>query len=167
MKESRINKMYEKLTNKERAVLAFRYLSDANELELKRVEGSVPIKTYDCPDVEYQFWFDGFFNMAALWSIEHWKVYSRSLTALVALHLMDNQLDKVKSMLDAHAIWESRLLALDCALLSVCEEHGIDPDAVRRLAGTEVFSPMSADLKPDAEYQVAMRANMARLLGER
>jgi hypothetical protein len=56
------------------------------------------------------------------------------------------------------------LLALDRALLTICEEHGIDPDAVRRMAGADPFNPVYT-LEPDAEYQATMQANLSRLLG--
>ncbi len=173
MKQDRIAKLYEGLTNKERAALAFRYMTDTNELELERVASAVPMKIYKCRDMEYQGWLNGFADMAALWAIEHWQTYSRMLAALVALHLtiackkLDHkELDKdeIQAMMDAHKKWESHLLALDRALLAICEEHGIDPDAVRRMAGADPFDPVYA-LEPDAEYQSTMQANLSRLLG--
>lgn len=45
-------------------------------------------------------------------------------------------------MIKAINRWESRLLALDCALADVCEEHGISPDDMRRLAEAEVYEPL-------------------------
>ena len=166
MKQDRIAKLYEGLTNKERAALAFHYMTDTNELELERVAAAVPMKLYECPDMEYQRWLNGFADMAALWAIEHWQTYSRRLAALGALHLMiaRKELGKVQAMMDAHEKWESHLLALDRALLTICEEHGIDPDAVRRMAGADPFDPVYA-LEPDAEYQATMQANLSRLLG--
>lgn len=166
MKQDRIAKLYEGLTNKERAALAFRYMTDTNELELERVAAAVPMKTYECPDMEYQRWLNGFGDMAALWAIEHWQTYSRKLAALWALHLMiaRKELDKVQAMMEAHEKWESHLLALDRALVAICEEHGIDPDAVRRMAGADPFDPLYA-LEPDVEYQATMQANLSRLLG--
>lgn len=161
----RIAKLYEGLTNKERAALAFRYLIDTNELELERVSAAVPMKTYKCPDMEYRLWLGSFFDMAAMWAIEHWQTVSRMLNALVTLHVMIacKELDKVPPMLDAVEKWESNLLALDRALLAICEEHGIDPDAVRRLAGAVPFEPVRA-LEPNAEYQATMQTNLSRTL---
>lgn len=166
MKRDRIAKLYEGLTNKERAVLAFHYMTDINELELERVAAAVPMKTYECSDMEYRQWLNSLADMAALWAIEHWKTYSSKLAALGALHLMiaRNELDEVQAMMDAHEKWESHLLALDCALLAICEEHGVDPAAVRRMAGANPFDPVSA-LEPDAEYQATMQTNLSRLLG--
>lgn len=166
MKQKRITKLYEELSNKERAALAFRYLTDINELELRRVAAAVPMKTYGCPDKEYQQWFNGFFDMAALWAIKHWQAYSRKLAALGALHLhiARKELDQIQTMIETHEKWESQLLALDRALLAISKEHGIDPDAVRLMAGAEPFEPVYA-LEPDSEYQAIMQANLSRLLG--
>src|SRR5574338_509983 len=168
MKQDRIAKLYERLTNKERAALAFRYMTDINELELERVAAAVPMKTYQCPDMEYQRWLDGFACMAALWAIEHWQTFSRKLAALGAMHIMiaRKEPEKAQAMIEAHEKWESRLLALDRALLAICEEHGLDPDAVRRMAGADPFTPLYA-LEPDAEYQETMQASLSRLLERR
>ncbi len=166
MKQDRIAKLYEGLTNKERAALAFRYLTEANALEVERVAAAVPLKVYKCRDMEFRRWLDAFTDMAALWSIEHWQTYSRKLAAQVELHVMfaNKEKGKVRVMIEAHEKWESHLLALDRALLAICQEHGIDPDAVRRMAGADPFDPMYA-LEPDAEYQATMQANLSRLLG--
>lgn len=159
-----ITKLYSGMTNKERAALAFRYLTDVNELELERVSGAVPFKTYRCRDLEYQDRLDGLFNMAALYSIEYWRIYSRSLEALVASHVMANDSVKEQQMLEVQGIWQSRLMALNCAMLAVCTEHGIEPDSVRQLAEVETFVPMSGSVKPDTNYRMDMQENFGRLL---
>ena len=166
MKQDRIANLYEGLTNKELAALAFCYMTDTNELELERVAAAVPMKIYKCPDIEYQRWLNGFAAMAALWAIEYWQNYSRFLAALVALHLMiaSKAWDRMQAMMDVPVKWESHLLALDRALLVICEEHGIDPDAVRRMAGADPFDTVYA-LEPNAEYQATMQANLSLLLG--
>jgi hypothetical protein len=164
MKQDRITKLYGKLTNKERAALAFHHLTNVNEAELERVVATVPRETYECLDMEYRRWLNGFFDMGALWAIEHWRSYSRKLAALGELFLMARkEPDKVQDMWDTHEECESYLLALDRALLTVCEEHGIDPDAVRRMAGADPFVPMFA-MEPSAEHQATMRKNLSRLL---
>jgi len=166
MKSDRITKMYEGLSNKELALLSFQYLSEMNELECERVAGAVPVKSYICREVEYRQWLDGFFNLSAQFGIEHWRTKYRNLASTMALRfaLEANDIDKINSMLDAHSLCETRLLALDHALVAVCDEHGIDANSVRRLAGVEPFAPMHADLKPDAAYQTEMQINLTRLL---
>lgn len=167
MKQDRISKMYEGLSSKELAVLSFHCMTDMNELERERVAGAVPVKAYICPDLIYRRWLDGLCNMASLYAIEYWHLYSRSLEATVAMHVMEeaNLMDKAKSAFEASTIWKSRLLALDCALLIVSEEYGIDPDAVRSMAGSKHIIPMRADIKPDAAHQAELQKNMEGLLG--
>ncbi len=167
MRQDRISKMYEGLSNKELAILSFQYMTDMNELESERVAGAVPVKSYICRDVEYRRWLDGLFNMSAQFAIEHWRTNYRNLASTMSLRFAfeANDIDKVISMLEVHSICETRLLALDHALEAVCNEHGIDANSVRRLAGVEPFAPMCANLKPNQEYQAEMQINLARLLG--
>jgi len=166
MRTDPIANLYHGLKNKERAALAFCYLTDTNELELKRVVAAVPLKGYMGPDAEYQAWFDGFFSLACLWAIEHWKAQSCNFAALAGVHLVlgMGEIPKAKAMIEAYERWESRLLALDQALATVCAEHGLDPDAVRRLAGAEPFACTLNDVVVDQQYQVAMQSNLSRLL---
>lgn len=167
MRQDSITKIYTGLDSKELATLAFSYLTDENELEFRRVAAAVPIKSYQCPDMEYQDFLDGFIKMAALWAIEHWYIYSRSLEALVAMHMAAGNQSKEESMIEVHRVWESRLLALESALSVVCEENGISPDAVRRLARTTAFTSGYAGLMPDDIYRAEFQVKMAQLLAER
>ena len=166
MKQDNVAKMYRLLTNKERAALAFRYMADANELEIERVAAAVPWKSYEGPDIEFKNWINGFFALANYWGLTHWQLYARKLAALGSIHILFNQneRDKADLAIDAHSHWEARLLALDLALLSICEENGIDPNAVRRLADAEPYFPILSDLASDAEFQAEMLANFNRLL---
>lgn len=165
--QDRIAKAYRGLTADQLAVLAFHYMTDANELEFSRVADAVPLKDYRCPDVSYQARLDGFTRLAVYWAIEHWRLRSRKAEslggALAAFRYGDDE--KADAMIEAHEQAENYLLALDAALLAICAEPGIDPEDVRRMAGTYPYKPMRADRAPDAEYQADMQANLARLLG--
>ena len=55
-------------------------------------------------------------------------------------------------LLKTQILWESRLIALDVALESTCEEHGVDVGAVRALTETEAYKPLSRDLTADSQY---------------
>ena len=166
MKQCRITKLYEGLSNKELAALSFHYMAAANELEIERVSAAVPVKTYDCRDVEYQQWVNSFYSVATYWSIEYWKLQAGKLAAIVSLHITlgRGETEKVETIIEVHEGWESRLLALDRALLLVCDEHGIDPKAVRQIAGAEEFHPISTAIVPNNDYQAYMQANFARIL---
>lgn len=159
-----ITKLYGSLTSQELALLAFHHLTDVNEIELGRIASAVPFKTYRCRDLEYQDRLDGLFNMAALFSIEHWRIYARSLEALVASHFMAGDSEKERQMFEVQEIWQSRLLALDTALKDVCKEQGIDEESVRRLTGADKFKATMPKLNPDEEYEKEMKVCLARLL---
>lgn len=167
MKKDSITKLYENISNAERAVLAFHYMTSLDGLELDRVVGSVPVKTYELLDIEFRQKLDGICNVATLFAIEHWRVYAHSLFAIVAMHIFmeADELEKARSMIEANKLWESRLLGLDHAFLAICEECGLDSEAARWIAGAEAFVPMCADLKTDEKYQEEMKANFLQLLG--
>jgi hypothetical protein len=166
MKVDRIAKAYEGLNNKELANLAFHYITNTNQVEMGRIADAVPRKTYKCKDAEFVRWYESFFDMAAFWSIEHWKAYGRMMEARVEfLIMLKNKIyDEAQLLLEVFRRMESRLLAVDAAMLTVCEEHGIDADGVQRLAGGYVFTATSADMIPDADCQAEMHANFGLLL---
>ncbi len=153
MKQDRIAKAYEGLNNKELATLAFHYLTNTNQVEMARVGDAVPKKLYKCKDAEFVRWYECFFDMAGLWSIEHWRAYALMLEARVEMEGKE----KLGRM-------ESRLLAVDAAMLAVCEEHGIDPEGLQRMAGDCVFTATSKDMMPDADHQAEMYVNFGQLL---
>lgn len=166
MKHDRITKLYEGLNNRERAALSLSYLIGGDELELGRVIAAVPVKTYRCLDFEYRQWLDSFFSLASLWTGEHWRTRTRLMAALAAFHIHHarKEADKVADMLMLFERLESRLLALDRALLAICQEHGIDPEAVREYAGAEPFVPCYGERKLDVEYQEIIQVNLTRAL---
>ena len=168
MKSNGITKLYAELTNKERAALSFRYMTEGNELEFDRILATVPRFTYRCHDFEYRNWLDAFFNVWHIWAIEHWQCRYRAVAAMYGaqIRLRQERMGDVSKYLDAHELWESRLLALDAALEAVCEEHGIDVDAMRGLTETEAYRPVFRDLKPDSEYQKRMQDDFRSLIAQ-
>lgn len=166
MKDDTITKLYAGLTDRERAALAFNYLTQENDMERKRIESAMPEQHFVGLPLEYRRTFSGILDIASLYGIEYWHLYSRSLEATVAMHIFEesNIMDKANSMHESQKIWKSRLLALDCALLAVCEAQGINADAVRRMAGSKQIFPIRTDIKPNSAYQTDMQINFARLL---
>lgn len=164
--QDRITKAYRSLTADQLATLAFHYMTDANNLELKRVADAVPLKDYRCPDVAYQARLDGFTRFAACWATEHWRLRTRKAEklggVLAALHRVDDE--KMDAMIEAHEQAEKDLLALDVALLAICADNSIDPADVRRMAGAEPYKPMREGMTPDDEMQAAMQSAFARLV---
>jgi len=159
MKTDRITKMYDHLTNKERAMLAFRYMTEMNEVELDRIEATVPRHTYQCLDLDYQSWLGLLFHFASAWAIDYWQTYVKKVAATaVALDLSrrGGELEQVEASFEKLGEWEAQLVALDRALEAVCAEHGFDADSVRRWAGVGTFAPPHGNTEPDARLQAEM-----------
>jgi len=152
MRKDDITKMYEGLNSKERALLAFRYLTDTNELEYKRLIDTAPRKNYVCADHEFQDAFGNIFDMAAYWGIEYWK----------ACFLREMAVNE--DMMGGARNWDARVMGLDEALKAVCERHSIHLDAARRVSGAIEFHPMFEGTEPDAEFQATQESQLERLL---
>jgi hypothetical protein len=165
--QDRIAKAYRGLTADQLAALAFHYMTDANEIEFKRVASAVPFKDYRCPDVDYQGKLDNLSWLAAHWAIEYWRLRCRKSEklggALAALHRGGDD-ERADDLLDAHEQAEQCLLALDAALDVICQGKGIDPADVRRMAGAEPFKARREDTEPDTEIQAQMETAFAQLL---
>ena len=168
MRTDRVTKMYDNLTNKERAALAFHYMTDMNETELARIEATVPRHAYRCVDLEYQSWLASFVHVACVWAIEYWQTKVRKVAATGAgLHLAGRgEYEKADAWFDESNVWDSRLTALDRALEAMCEEHGVDADSVRRLAGTNTLARLHDNTEPDAELQAHISRSFSQLLSE-
>jgi hypothetical protein len=137
MKRDPIAKMYDKLTTKQQAALAFNHLMTGNQIETERVISAVPMKSYRCKDLDFQDQFESYRVMALLWAVEYWQLYAQQLEALVRLNLHTRRKDWIKAD-QAHEQFEyigSCLSAIDRALQSVCEAQGLDSAAVRLMAG--------------------------------
>jgi hypothetical protein len=93
MPVDRIARLYEGLTLKERAVLAFSYLTELNVQEVDRILATVPRKVYRMLDDEHTRWADGLRSMALFFGMEHWRFQARSLAASGFLMHMYNKPD--------------------------------------------------------------------------
>ncbi len=171
MKQDRINKLYEGLTNKELATLAFRVMADDGEadhaeLELRRVASAVGRKSYECTDMEYQDWVTKFRDMAAFWSVLYWQEMAATYQATALLHAAradDDEPKVLKLALKVIELRHSRLVALDEVLGEVCSAHGIQPDSIRQICGA-VPSKKAAEEEPHATYLGTLRRNFSKIL---
>jgi hypothetical protein len=164
MKTDAITKAYAALTNQERAALAFIHLCRCDELELTRVAASVPRITYTGPAIDYSECFDRLFAAASWWALEHWKAVARCTAARGGWHIMEGKNKAtMEAFLFAVESWESRLMALEIALDEVGAEHGLDPEAVHKLAGCERFEPIFIE-SPEPEHVEAAKAELCRLM---
>jgi hypothetical protein len=158
--------MYEALTMKECAALAFRYMVELNDLELERIEDTVPLVNYRLRNLEYLNWHDRFCGLAHWWTVNHWQlqwaVMAATVACLSARRKHDyQQADQYHARLE-QAEW--RLIALDCALDAICREHGLAAEAVRSLASTQPYSPLHGITGPDSAFQEWAQGSLRSLL---
>jgi hypothetical protein len=161
MKRDPIAKMYDKLTTKQQAALAFNHLLSGSENETEKVISAVPMRAYRCKDLDFQEQFESYKMMALLWSIEYWQLYAQQLEALVRLNLYTRRRDWIKAD-QAHEQLEhlgACLSAVDRALQGVCEAQGLDAGAVRLMAGCR----SAANMPPDDEYEASMQHILEQL----
>jgi hypothetical protein len=162
MKRDPIAKMYDKLTTKQQAALAFNHLMTGNQIETERVISAVPMKSYRCKDLDFQDQFESYRVMALLWAVEYWQLYAQQLEALVRLNLHTRRKDWIKAD-QAHEQLEhigSCLSAIDRALQAVCEAQGLDSEAVKLMAGCR---PLAATV-PNAEHQADVQEHLSGIV---
>lgn len=147
MKRDPIAKMYDKLTNKQQAALAFNHLLSGNQVETERVIDAVPMRAYRCKDLDFQDQFESYKTMALLWSVEYWQLYAHQLEVLIRLNRHTRRNDWIKADL-AHEQLDhlgSCLSAIDRALEAICEAQGLDAGAVRLMASCRPTPPAAPD----------------------
>jgi hypothetical protein len=166
MPKDRLENLYEHLTSREKATLAFTHLSALNAGEADRVRATVPMKVYRTLDEDHVNWVSALQGFAMLWALIHWQEFAGTLAALgrMTFFLDRGDDDRAAESFDAWVRGESRLLALNIALESACAEHGIDPEAVRRIAGVDGPYKASGPAETDADYLAEMTAAFANLL---
>lgn len=165
--QDRIAKAYRGLTADQLAALAFHYMTDANDLEFKRVADAVPLKEYHyrAPDESYQAKLDGVAWFAAHWAIDYWRLRchkAEMLGAALAAIRRGGDSERSDALLDEHHEAVKGLLALDAALDAVCQSKGIDPADVRKRARAEPFK--REGMTPDGDLLAAMQSAFAQLL---
>lgn len=156
MKSDAITKGYESITNKQRAVLYFKYVTDENELEAVRLLSSVPLKSYTMSDLEFIKWEDGLSRMASVFAQEHWIARHGLMAAVLRMKIASTKkeaLEKLELAFEEIERWQKLLLSLDAALAAVAKQHGFDVLPVYIRARTMPYKTKEDGLAADAEIQ--------------
>jgi hypothetical protein len=160
MKQDRITKLYEGLTAKEQATLAFNCITSANTTEAERIAAAVPMRSYRMLDADYLRWIRGFTNMASCWGVLYWRTLAGEQAA--RLLVLSGSVGDAQKWMDGCTTLQKQLAGLEGALLAVCSVHGIDPNTVRRLAGDA--EPMDSEVEADSDYQAETEGWLNELL---
>ena len=173
MKTDAITKAYESLTDKQRAALYFRYVTDENELEANRVLSAVPRQSYSMSNREFTLWQDGFSRVAHVFAQEHWIARHGLVVAALRLkvvsakdeHDIVKQLKAFEKAIAEVESWQKLLLSLDAALAAVSKQHGFDLLSVYIRARTVPYKTENGGATTDAEMQTAWVEMFDSILG--
>jgi hypothetical protein len=168
MNTDRIGKMYQDLTCKEKAALAFTYMVSGDSVEVDRVEATVPARTYRMLDLEYSGRLDRLTTLAFVWGFWHWQELAvcEMFRAEMFRHAQrPNSAKAMEEAITALQRAESHLVALDEILQTVCDVNGLAAQAVRAIAnvGGPYRTTSSTDTIPDTEFDELRRKALSRL----
>ncbi len=151
--------------NKILAAQSFDAIARADSTDLERIIGVVETEVCECLSIEYQGWLDAFQNVASLWAIEHWRLLAQHFAASSGFYECNND-DPARAIEYANSVnlCNARYAALEVALNRVCEIHGLSPDAMRTVAGTEEETAVRSISPPDLDYLRDIMADMERVL---
>lgn len=162
-----LKKLYSGLTDAERAGLVFSYQSKNDDLEVARIQSTMPEQTFVGLPMAFRRCFGGLRDAAMFYALEYWRLvaHCQALAAgAVAILHASNDIEQGQHIIDQFKTMESRLLSLDAALDEFCRERGLDAGAMRHLAGHQFYQCAHSDLVPDAEYQVEQKEFFENLI---
>ncbi len=136
---NRISRLYDTLTNRERAILVFKHLVDGDKEEAGRVSRSVPLKDYRCSDYEYERLYDGIWDMGRAYEATYWfleAMASRRFSGGIYFG-KHGEAEKSEKAFQDFFEYAMEAQALDAALEDICEEQGLDVSVMRKFSGTD------------------------------
>lgn len=119
-------KLYQTLTNKQKAAVFMQLAARQDTAEADRLLSQVKRRTYTGLDTEYLHWCDSFINVCAIIGLEFWRQ-----SFLHAFTLLNAQAEEVP---DAATQAKGRTLALQLVLKDLCDQHGFDYGAACEVA---------------------------------
>lgn len=141
----RSTKLYNGLSNKQKAALTFKNVIELNTDEIPIISSTVEKKHYSQRDTEYTDLVDAFFSVASLWGLTYWQKKCQETACLVLAAELDTD-----QAISRYREVEARVTALHYALQEFCNTHGLDAQSVYKFAGVE--KPNLADKLYDEFY---------------
>ena len=185
MKNDPTTKMYTELTGRERALLSFDHLTQGNVTEQERIEATMPMQYFTGLPLEYRSWTYNLQILAMLYAIEYWRNVATANTHLVGHNVIFEALVKKyptnkervqssewqegKNLLKLFYKCEVMILSIEAAINELCEDHGINPIAIKRLTGEQCYTiigtpPYEPDLQPNMAIVAGLREHWEGLL---
>ena len=125
------SKLYEQMTLKDRAELAFKCLKHQDEETMDKILLTVPKYLYKLHDAEYRVRLDHLYHTAVMWGFEYWKNAS-GFGAALYLEAQQNEKQEYLSP----RVFKQRMVALHIILDELSESHGLDKETVYVIANT-------------------------------
>lgn len=156
MHNKRLERLYQELSPKETATLAFSHLARGNRAEADRIRDLVPMKVFRLIDPEHVDHFERLRRATLYYGMERWRYeahcYAASGFVIHCYRSQDTEVEEqVLTCFEAWQVWETRLASLDAALESVCSKHGMDVADVRRMVNVNgpyrILGPGEVDPK--------------------
>lgn len=114
-------------------------------------------------------------QLAMWYAIEYWQLVAKIQTAAAGamVKLKSEDPEEWRPIVEWHEKLDAQLLSLEAALDEVCAEHGLDPAAMRKIAGTQFYKNSRPDLPGadffvtrDEDYFAEVRADFSAYLGD-
>ena len=154
-------KLYAGLTDSERAVMSFRYLTqgDNGDLERKRIESVMPEQYFVGLPLEFRRTEYNLHGLAMIYAIAYWKQVAQCLVLMTRTQALfiDPDPEAYKPVMQRWEAAERRLLAIEEAFDDTCLEHDLDKDVMRFMAGTQFYNLAMPGMKPDDVYMKSIR----------
>ncbi len=140
---------------KDKAGIAFHYITNLKFEEAESLYASVEKKDYTCTDLDFSSMLASNILFSAIWGNEYWKNLALRMVAM-SRYFAEKDAGNVTNSERAaaeHDAFERRALSIDAALETVCQTYGIFPGDVRKMAANAIaFEPINKDAKADPEY---------------
>lgn len=134
MTTAAITRIYEKLPPRKLAVLAVNAAVSQDGDELDRIIAACPRKTYTCPDIAFEFTKDALTTTLLTLGLEWWRDMTLAQTSRCGLMhaIAAKDSDETQKWLANCQKWTGLANTVDAAIHTICEESGVDEDAVRK-----------------------------------
>jgi len=133
MKRQQVNKLYNKLSPKELANLAFIASQKPDKREMNLIINSVERRNYTAPHVEYHERINGLIQLSGIFGTTYWKLFS-----LISTCNLSKTGDALDGIAQKHI---NEFIALNIALNNVCQILNIDNEIIRIYAQCRGIEP--------------------------
>ncbi|MGB8296544.1 MAG: hypothetical protein WCG85_14045 [Polyangia bacterium] len=164
-KDHRVSKLYDAMTSGEKAAAVFACLMRFDTNTADRIIATVPTRTYRTLDLDYGDRLSRLSDMSSFWGLHHWREMT-VMTAAMALMCRAWQTgndDLGEQTFEGFQKAQAHLVALDAMLLDICDENGLDQEAIRMMAGVpETYTPIG-EPPSDPDFDAEFRGILSKL----